>query len=47
MVNFGNGMNDLTSYRDHVKLLIARTDERLEKLMRDLKGTEPRTQVIR
>lgn len=40
-----NGITDWKKERDHVKVLIARTDERIAKLVNDLRGTEPRTQV--
>lgn len=38
------GINDLKKERDHVKNLIIKTDERIDKLMRELRKTEPKTQ---
>lgn len=45
-VNMNNGITDWKKERDHVKVLIARTDERIAKLVNDLRGTEPRTQAL-
>ena len=38
------GINDLKKEREHVKNLIIKTDERIDKLMRELRKTEPKTQ---
>jgi len=45
-VKINLGINDLKKERDHVKNLIIKTDERIDKLMRELRKTEPKTQAL-
>ena len=39
------GINDLKKEREHVKNLIMKTDERIDRLVKELRKTEPKTQV--
>ena len=41
------GINDLKKERDHVKNLIVKTDERIDKLVRELRKTEPKSYLVR
>ena len=38
-------MTDWKQEREHINHLIRKTDQRIDKLMMDLRGTEPQTQV--
>ena len=44
-VRLSMGINDLRKEREHVKSLIQKTDERIDILMKELRKTEPRTEV--
>ena len=44
-VGLSMGINDLRKEREHVKSLIQKTDERIDILMKELRKTEPRTEV--
>jgi len=40
------GINDLKKEREHVKNLIMKTDERIDRLVKELRKTEPKTQDL-
>jgi len=45
-LNRNQGMTDWKQEREHINHLIRKTDQRIDKLMMDLRGTEPQTQTL-